>query len=157
MRIVLILMGKTSIDYVDDGVKDYLGRLSKYVKMEIEVLAPVRNSSSLSANELRAKEGEMILKAMSRNSFNVLLDEKGRTIDSRGFAEFLQQMMNRSTQRLGFVVGGAWGFDDRVRDKANDIISLSKMTFSHQLVRLLFMEQLYRAFTILRNEPYHND
>ncbi|MDR1847181.1 MAG: 23S rRNA (pseudouridine(1915)-N(3))-methyltransferase RlmH [Bacteroidales bacterium] len=154
MNIKLILTGQTDIPYVQDAITDYTKRLSHYVKFETIVINPPKNSS-------KQTESELIMKYLSKELKNgarlVLLDERGKEFRSVEFADYLQRMMNQSVKTLIFVIGGAFGFGEAVYDVANERLSLSKMTFSHQLIRILFVEQLYRAFTILKNEPYHNE
>ncbi len=127
-----------------------------YVKFELESIADVKNVQNLSESQQKEKEGEAILKKVSTTDILVLLDEKGKAYTSVEFSEFLQKKMNSGIKQLVFAVGGPYGFGDAVYQRAQGSISLSKMTFSHQMVRLFFVEQLYRAFTILKNEPYHH-
>lgn len=156
MKITLYLNGKTSMAFVEAGMAVYSRRIENYCRFDARLLPAVKNASSLSPPILKMKEGDEMLRVMGIHDFNVLLDENGKETDSQGFASFLQTRMNQGKANIAFYIGGAWGFDERVRQKADSIISLSKMTFSHQIVRVIFLEQLYRAFSILRNEPYHN-
>lgn len=157
MNIKLLVVGKTVKGFVSDGVEEYTKRLKHYINFSIEVIQDVKNASSLSSAQLKEKEKELILKHISLDDYVILLDEKGREFSSTEFASFIQQKMNNSIKSLVFVVGGAFGFNERIKQQYNNKISISRMTFSHQMIRLLFTEQLYRAFTILKNEPYHNE
>lgn len=156
MKIRLIAVGKTTQDFVEEGVGMYRSRVEKYLPFEIVVIPALKKTRNLSPDDFRQKEGELILKRIGNFDVTILLEEKGKEMSSTGFADFLQQKMNTGTKTLNFVIGGAYGFSSYVKQVADGKISLSKMTFSHQIVRVIFMEQLYRAFTILRNEPYHN-
>ncbi len=156
MKISLVQIGGTVDNYLKTGVAEYVNRLSHYTKFSIVEIPDIRNSSKLSMDELKKREGEEILKKISSDDFVLLLDSQGKMYSSEEFAEFLQTNMNRSLKHLVFVIGGAFGFSDAVYARANGKFSLSKLTFSHRMIRLLFTEQLYRAFTILNNEPYHH-
>lgn len=156
MKITLLAIGKTENNYLKEGIEVYVSRLSHYVKFEIiEVLSP-KTMKKLNPDQLKDAEGKILLKYFGDADLVVLLDENGKGHTSEGFAAWLQKTMNAGTKHLIFVVGGAFGFSDEVYAKSNGRISLSPMTFSHQMVRLFFVEQLYRAHTILKNEPYHN-
>ncbi|MBR1769673.1 MAG: 23S rRNA (pseudouridine(1915)-N(3))-methyltransferase RlmH [Bacteroidales bacterium] len=157
MNIKLLVVGKTVKGFISEGVEEYLKRLQHYVNFSLEVIPDIKNSSALSPLQLKEKEAEMIIKHISQEDNVILLDEHGKEFSSKDFASFLQQKMNLSLKSLVFVVGGAYGFDESIKQKFNSKISISKMTFSHQMIRLLFVEQVYRAFTILKNEPYHNE
>ncbi len=157
MNIKLLVIGKTVKGFVSLGVEEYSKRLKHYVNFSIEVIQDIKNASSLSVLQLKEKESELILKHLSSEDTVVLLDEKGKEFSSKEFAAFIQQKMNQSTKSLVFVIGGAFGFDEKIKQTFNNKVSISHMTFSHQMIRLLFTEQLYRAFTILKNEPYHNE
>lgn len=156
MKITLLTIGKTDNNYLAEGIKLYCDRLCHYVKFNIVEIEPPKNLKKFNSELLRDAEGKLILKSMQGVDQVVLLDEKGKIYSSEQFAEYLQKFMNLGTRHLMFVVGGAFGFSQEVYDAANSKMSLSPMTFSHQMVRLFFTEQLYRAFTILKNEPYHN-
>lgn len=156
MKIRLIVVGKTTQDFVESGFEMYRSRVDKYVPFELIVIPALKKARNLSSDDFRQKEGEQILKRIGKGDVTILLDEKGRELGSSGFAEFLQQKMNTGIKNLNFIIGGAYGFSQEVKQMADAKISLSKMTFSHQIVRVIFMEQLYRAFSIIRNEPYHN-
>ena len=155
MNIELIVVGKTDMKEVEALVTMYTKRLNHYVKFAITTLADVRNTRKLSEAEQKRLEGEQILKLISDADHLMLLDEHGAELRSIEFADMLQRRMSAGTKRLVFVIGGPYGFSDAVYQRANSKLSLSKMTFSHQIVRAIFTEQLYRAFTILKNEPYH--
>lgn len=156
MKITLLTVGKTDNNYLLEGIKLYTERLSHYTKFEIIEIQLPKSTKKLNSDQLKDAEGKMIMKYFSDADHIVLLDEKGSTYSSEQFAVWLQKKLNAGTRNLMFVVGGAFGFSDEVYQAANVKIALSAMTFSHQMVRLFFTEQLYRAYTILRNEPYHN-
>jgi 23S rRNA (pseudouridine1915-N3)-methyltransferase len=156
MKIVLVVVGKTNEKYLIEGISDYQKRLKHYAKFQIVEISNIKNAKNFSEIELIKKEGEMILKQINTSDYLVLLDDKGNNFSSPSFAEKLQQWMISGKKRLIFVVGGAYGFSQQVYDRGNEKLSLSKMTFSHQMVRLFFVEQLYRGYTILNNEPYHH-
>ncbi len=155
MNIKLIAVGKTDNAALQQLITDYQKRLSHYVNFDLQIIADIKNSKSLSEEQQKVKEGELILKNVE-NSHLVLLDEQGKEYTSEGFSEFLQQKMNAGIKQLVFVIGGPYGFSEEVYVRANGKLSLSKLTFSHQMIRLFFVEQVYRAFTILKNEPYHH-
>ena len=157
MKIVLLTIGKTREKYLIEGVSQFQNRLTHYCAFEIIEIPNIKNAKNLSISELIKKEGELILKTLQDTDYMLLLDEKGKNYSSVEFSKRLQNWMTGGKKCLVFVVGGAYGFSDEVYKRANEKISLSKMTFSHQMVRLFFVEQLYRAYTILRNEPYHHD
>jgi len=157
MKITLLTIGKTDEAYLRQGIEKYLKRLAHYTTFEVIEHSIARKWQGLPPAQLMQKEAELILQQMGKADFCVLLDEKGKAFTSVEFASFIQQRLNQSTKNLLFVVGGAWGFDQAVKAKAHMKLTLSEMTFSHQMVRLFFVEQLYRAFTIIRNENYHNE
>ena len=157
MNIELIVVGKTDMREVEALVSMYTKRLNHYVRFAITTIADVRNTKKLSEAEQKRLEGEAILKLISESDHLMLLDEHGLELRSIEFADMLQRRMLSGTKRLGFVIGGPYGFSDAIYQRANSKLSLSKMTFSHQIVRAIFTEQLYRAFTILKNEPYHHE
>ena len=154
MKIKLILVGKTNAKYLVEGEKEYEKRLKHYTKFEEIIIPDVKHLGKLSESELKKKEGQLILAKLENSDHVILLDDKGKSYSS---VEFLQQKMNSSLKSLVFVVGGAFGFSDEVYSRANLKVSLSKMTFSHQMIRLIFKEQLYRGFSILRGEKYHHE
>lgn len=156
MKITLLTVGKTDNNYLSEGIKIYFDRLQHYIKFEmVEVVLP-KTTKKLQTEQLKEAEGKLLIKYFQDADTIILLDEKGRQYSSESFAGWLQKNMNAGTRHLVFVVGGAFGFSQEVYSAASGKMALSEMTFSHQMVRLFFMEQLYRAFTILRNEPYHN-
>ena len=157
MNIELIVVGKTDMQEVQALVAMYSQRLNHYVRFAITTIADVRNTKKLSESEQKRLEGEAILRLINDSDYLMLLDEHGAELRSIEFAELLQRRMLAGTKRLVFVIGGPYGFSEMVYQRANSKLSLSKMTFSHQIVRAIFTEQLYRAFTILRNEPYHHE
>lgn len=157
MNIELIVVGKTDMKEVETLVAMYTKRLNHYVRFAITTIADVRNTKKLSEAKQKRLEGEAILKLINDSDHLTLLDEHGLELRSIEFAELIQRRMLAGTKRLVFVIGGPYGFSDVVYQRANSKLSLSKMTFSHQIVRAIFTEQLYRAFTILKNEPYHHE
>ena len=157
MKIVLLLVGKTAQDFVQKGVEEFCGRLKHYIPFELEIIPDLKNTKNLSFEQVKEKEGELILKSLQSGDCVVLLDERGKEFSSLKFAEYIEKKTHTVSKRLVFVIGGPYGFSQKVYDAAQEKISLSKMTFSHQLIRLIFAEQLYRAMTILNNEPYHHE
>ncbi|MEL0650983.1 23S rRNA (pseudouridine(1915)-N(3))-methyltransferase RlmH [Algibacter sp. TI.3.09] len=156
MTIKLIAIGKTDNKQLLALIADYQKRLGFYIKFSLEIIPDIKNSKNLSEDLQKQKEGELILKKLSNTDTLILLDENGKQFDSVGFSDYLQKHMNSGIKQLVFVIGGPYGFSDEIYAEAKGKISLSKMTFSHQMIRLFFIEQLYRGFTILRNEPYHH-
>ena len=156
MNIKLILVGKTEEKYLREGIEIFEKRLKNYVNFEMIIIPSLKETKSLSPQIVKEKEGELILKQVSKYDKIILFDEKGLEFTSMDYSVFLQKHMNAGVKNLCFVVGGAFGFSDEVYKKADQKVALSKMTFSHQMIRLLIVEQIYRAFTILKNEPYHN-
>ena len=156
MNIKLLTIGKTDNKALQTLIDDYAKRLSFYIRFELEIIPDIKNVKNLSEAQQKGKEGELILAKLSATDQLILLDENGKTFSSVGFSEELQKKMNSGVKTLVFVIGGPYGFSEEVYKKAQGKISLSLMTFSHQMVRLFFIEQLYRGFTILRNEPYHH-
>lgn len=156
MVINFLVVGKTTDSYIAQGIDKYLGRLQHYARVAVTTIPELKNVSKMTEQQIKQTEAELILKQFSPSDFVILLDEAGQEFTSEGFAQFLQQAMNRSVQQMWFVVGGAYGFAPKVYDRADKKLSLSQMTFSHQMVRLLFVEQLYRAHTIIKGEPYHH-
>ena len=157
MKIVLLAIGKTKEQYLIEGISQYQKRLNHYTQFELLEIPNIKNANNLSDSELLRKEGELILQQLQPSDHLVLLDDKGKDFTSSKFAEKLQAWMLSSKKRLVFVVGGAYGFSEQVYQRGNEKLSLSKMTFSHQMVRLFFVEQMYRGYTILNNEPYHHE
>ena len=156
MKVELWLIGKTSFPYLQEGIRLYEKRLGHYLPFEIRTLPDIKNGGKLPPGQLKEKEGASILDKLKKEDFLVLLDEKGKALDSVRFANFMEQKMQQGTRRMIFQVGGAFGFSPAVYQRANFQLTLSAMTFSHQMVRLFFVEQLYRAMTIIRGEKYHN-
>ncbi|RNC79825.1 MAG: 23S rRNA (pseudouridine(1915)-N(3))-methyltransferase RlmH [Winogradskyella sp.] len=156
MQINLIAIGKTDNRALQSLIEDYKKRLGFYIKFNFEVIPDLKNSKHLSEAQQKDKEGDLILSKTQNSDVLILLDENGKQYDSVAFSSYLQKHMNSGIKNLVFVIGGPYGFSKSVYQRANGKLSLSKMTFSHQMVRLFFIEQLYRGFTILRNEPYHH-
>mgnify|MGYP001415237213 FL=1 len=156
MNIKLILVGKTNNNNLEILYNDYLKRLKHYINFDVEIISDLKNTKNLSFDEIKEKEGNLILSKINAQDYVVLLDEQGKEMNSINFSENIQKKMNSGLKSLVYVVGGAYGFSLEVYNRANEKLSLSKLTFSHQMVRLFFIEQLYRAFTILKNEPYHH-
>lgn len=156
MNIKLIAVGKTDNPALQQLISTYEKRLSYYINFELQLLPDIKNSKSLSEEQQKIKEGELILSYVEPSHHLILLDERGKEYTSIAFADELQKKMNNGIKQLTFVIGGPYGFSQAVYQRANSKLSLSKLTFSHQMIRLFFVEQLYRAFTILRNEPYHH-
>lgn len=157
MNIELIVVGKTDMKEVETLVAMYAKRLNHYVRFAITTIADVRNTKKLSEGEQKRLEGEAILRLLTPSDYVMLLDEHGAELRSIEFADFVEKRMSAGIKRLVFLIGGPYGFSEAVYARANGKLSLSKMTFSHQIVRAIFLEQLYRAFTILKNEPYHHE
>ena len=156
MKITLLVVGKTTDTHIELLIQEYQKRLAHYIPFNIQVIPELKNTKSLTPEQQKQAEGELILRAITPNADLVLLDEHGKEYRSIEFADYLQKRMS-SGRDVVFVVGGPYGFSDSVYQRANGKISLSKMTFSHQMVRLFFVEQIYRAMTILRGEPYHHE
>ena len=156
MKIKLLVVGKTKESYLNEGISEYTKRLSKFVSYSCEVIPELKIKKSLSQEEVKKREGQEILKKLNREDRVILLDEKGKLLSSVDFSTFLEKKMLEGTKNLVFIVGGAYGFSKEVYDKADFKVSLSPMTFSHQMIRLFFVEQLYRGFSILKGQPYHN-
>lgn len=157
MKITLLTVGKTDKDWVKQGIDIYVSRLKHYIQFSISEIPELKNVSALSREQIKAKEGELILKNIKATDDVILMDEHGKEYTSVNFADLLQKKISYEGKDIVFVIGGAYGFSEDVYKRANSKISLSKMTFSHQMVRAIFAEQLYRAFTIMRGEPYHHE
>ena len=157
MKIKLIVVGKTKSKYLIDGEAEYEKRLKYYTKFEEIIISDVKQAGKRTKSELKKNEGQLILGKIENGDHVVLLDEKGKSCSSLEFSQLLQKKMNSSLKSLVFVVGGAYGFSDEVYQRANLKVSLSNMTFSHQMIRLLFKEQLYRGFSIIRGQKYHHN
>lgn len=156
MTIKLLGIGKTDDPALQNLTEMYIKRLGFYNRFEFELIPDIKNSKNLDENQQKQKEGDLLLNKVVASDFVVLLDENGKQYSSEAFSEFIQKRLNSGLKQLVFIVGGPYGFSEDVYKRADAKLSLSKMTFSHQMVRLFFVEQLYRAFTILKNEPYHH-
>ncbi|MGV6832035.1 MAG: 23S rRNA (pseudouridine(1915)-N(3))-methyltransferase RlmH [bacterium] len=156
MQITLLAIGKTDDKQLQQLIDTYQKRLSHYVKFDFEIIPDLKNTKNLSETQQKEKEGEALLKKMQSSDRVLLLDENGKQFSSVAFSQQIQKHMNSGIKRLVFIIGGPYGFSPAIYQRADQKLSLSAMTFSHQMVRLFFIEQLYRAFTILRNEPYHH-
>ncbi len=157
MKIKLFVVGKTKFNYLIEGETDFNKRLKHYCQFEEILITDIKNGGKLSEKELKKKEGKMILRNLMSNDYVVILDEKGVNFSSVGFSEFLKSKILNSTKNIIFIIGGAFGLSDEIYARANTKLSLSCMTFSHQMVRLIFKEQLYRAFTIIKGKKYHHE
>lgn len=157
MEITLIVIGKTNAKYLIEGLDEYTRRLKHYITYNINILPDIKNTKNLTEEQQKETEGKLILNALKPGDFIVLLDERGKEFSSMQFSDYLQRKMNSGLRRLVFVVGGPYGFSKDVYNKADENLSLSKMTFSHEMIRLFFTEQIYRAMTIIRGEPYHHE
>ncbi len=157
MKIKLLAIGKTDDKNLIQLIDTYQKRLQHYIKFELDIIPDIKNVKNLSKSQQKEKEGELILKKLQKTDVLVLLDDKGKHFTSIEFADFLQKKMNSGIKQLLLVIGGPYGFSNAVYKKSTSKLSLSKMTFSHQMIRLFMVEQLYRGFTILKNEPYHHE
>ena len=157
MRITFLTVGRTDEAYLKEGIEKYVKRLKHYTRLAVVEIDDLKNAKTLTREQQKAKEGELILKKISPLDHVVLLDENGSQLTSKQFAVYIDKKTLASISHLVFVIGGPYGFDPQVYERADDKLSLSAMTFSHQMVRLFFVEQLYRAYTILKGEPYHHD
>lgn len=157
MKISLFVVGKTNHNYLSPGIDDYTKRINHYIPFNIQYIADAKNTKNLSQAQQKQAEGQNLLNAFDKSDYVVLLDERGKVFTSKDFSSFIEKKMQTVAKRLVFVVGGPYGFSEDVYQRANEKISLSKMTFPHDLIRLIFTEQLYRSFTIMNNEPYHHD
>ena len=157
MKIALAVIGKTTDKNISDIISNYLKRTNFYIPFEIIYITDVKNTKNLSEEQQKELEGDALLKKLDNSDYIVLLDEHGKEYTSVEFSRYIEKKMQSVSKRLVFVVGGPYGFAPRIKDKANEKISLSKLTFPHELVRLFFVEQIYRAMTIMNNEPYHHE
>lgn len=157
MKIVVIAVGKTATDYVARGIDEFLKRANRYIGVEMIVIPDVKASKALTEESQKQQEGRNILAALQPGDVVTLLDERGKELTSREFSGMVERRMIQGIKRLVFVIGGPYGFSKEVYDRADDKLSLSRMTFTHEMVRLFFAEQIYRAMTIMRGEPYHHD
>lgn len=156
MKVCLLAVGKTDAKYFVDAIKEYENRLQFYIPFELQIIPDIKNTKSLTSEQQKEKEAELILKQIQAGDYVVLLDENGKELSSVNFAKYIEKKTHTVSKRLIFIIGGPYGFSDSIYNIASEKLSLSKMTFSHQMIRLFFIEQLYRAMTILRNEPYHH-
>ncbi len=156
MTIKLLCVGKTDNPNLQELIEIYRKRLQFYIRFEIDIISDLKKVKKLEENQQKIKEGNLLLDKIQVSDFLVLLDENGKQFSSEGFAHYIQKRLNSSLKQLVFVIGGPYGFSEEVYARANANLSLSKMTFSHQMIRLFFTEQLYRSFSILKNEPYHH-
>ncbi|MFI3298949.1 MAG: 23S rRNA (pseudouridine(1915)-N(3))-methyltransferase RlmH [Rikenellaceae bacterium] len=156
MKIKFVVVGKTIEKYLQHGEKEYIDRLKHYCKTEYQTISELKNAKNMSVEQIKEREGELILSSVEGCDLVVLLDEGGTIYSSEGFAEYVEKLAVRGLREVAFVVGGAYGFSTKVYERAQGKLSLSRMTFSHQMVRLLFLEQLYRAHTIIKGQPYHH-
>lgn len=157
MKIELAVIGKTSIDYLKQGIDEYIKRLKHYVPFEIKYIDDIKNTKNISEDQQKRTEGAKILSLLDKSDFVVLLDEHGKEYTSMQYSSYIQKRMLSGAKKVVFVIGGPYGFSQEVYDRANDKISFSKMTFNHEMIRLIFTEQLYRAYTIINHEPYHHE
>ena len=157
MKIKLLAIGKTDDKDLNNLIQNYQNRLKHYIKFELQIIPDLKNVKNLSQEQQKEKEGELILKQLQPTDVLILLDEKGKEFRSIEFSKYLQKKMNSGIKQLVFVIGGPYGFSSTVYSKSQGKVSFSKMTFSHQMIRLFIVEQVYRAFTILKNEPYHHE
>lgn len=157
MKVFLVAIGKTDEKYIEEGIIKYMGRIVHYTAFEMKVLPDVKNRRSLSFEQQKKTEGEQIMALLQPGDELILLDEQGQQYNSRAFSVMLEKKINTGVRRLFFVIGGPYGFSAELYERAQGKVSLSSLTFSHQMVRLIFLEQLYRAFTIMKGEPYHHD
>lgn len=157
MKIKLAVIGKTSIGYLKQGIDEYIKRLKHYVPFEIKYIDDIKNTKNISEDQQKRTEGAKILSLLDKSDFVVLLDEHGKEYTSVQYSSYIQKRMLSGAKKVVFVIGGPYGFSQEVYDRANDKISFSKMTFNHEMIRLIFTEQLYRAYTIINHEPYHHE
>lgn len=157
MKICLLVVGRTVEQHFVSAINDYAERTKHYIPFDIEVIPDLKNTKSLTVEQIKAKEGEMILKQLSQGDYIVLLDERGKEFRSVEFADYISKKMNTVSKRLVFVIGGAYGFSKEVYSAANEKIAMSKMTFSHQMIRVIVVEQIYRAMSIINGLPYHHE
>ena len=157
MKITLLAIGKTNAKYLQEGIEQYIKRLSHYIPFEFKILPDVKTTKGLTQEKQKEMEGQMFLNCIQSGDVVVLLDEKGKEMTSREFSVYLDKKMVTVAKNFIFVIGGPYGFSQEMYNRANEKLSLSKMTFSHEMIRLFFIEQIYRAITILKGEPYHHD
>ena len=157
MKIVLIAVGKIKQDYLITGILDYKKRLKRYIDFDIIEISKLKKTNNLIKSQITEKEGKLILNELQENDYVILLDQKGVTVDSLGFANLLNKYKEITNKKIVFIIGGAYGFSKEIYKRSNKVLSFSSMTFTHQMIRLFFLEQLYRGFSILSNQPYHHE
>ena len=157
MKITLLAIGKTNAKYLQEGIEQYTKRLGHYIPFELKILPDVKTTKSLTTDKQKEMEGQMFLSTIGQGDWVTLLDERGKEFTSREFANYIDKKMVTLPKNLIFIIGGPYGFSQEMYDRANEKLSLSKMTFSHEMIRLFFIEQIYRAMTVLKGEPYHHD
>lgn len=157
MKICLLVIGKTDANYLNDGINEYYKRLQHYIPFEIQIIPDLKNTKHLTPDQQKEKEGDLIIKQIQTTDYVVLLDEHGKEFTSMQFATYLEKKTHTVAKRLVFIIGGPYGFSEAIYKLAKEKIALSKMTMSHQMIRLFMVEQIYRAMTILSNEPYHHE
>lgn len=157
MRVALIFTGKTTERFLKEGIDNYINRISRYISLDIITIPDIKNTRKMPVREQKIKEGTKIIQLLHSDDYTILLDEKGETYTTSEFAGIFGKTLMIPRKRIVFIIGGSWGFAEDVYSKADMILSLSKMTFSHQMVRLLFLEQLYRILTVINGDPYHHE
>jgi len=157
MKIILVQTGKTGEKYISDGVAEYSARIRKYAPFEIITIPDLKNTKNMPVDEQRSKEGKAILQYIGNDDYVIVLDERGKEFNTFEFASQIEKLLMMSRKRIVFIIGGPWGFSDEVYSRADMKMALSQLTFSHQMVRLLFAEQLYRVFTVIKGDPYHHE
>ena len=157
MKIRFVVVGRTVEKYLVDACAEYEKRIKKYIPFEFVVLKDLKNTANMPFDTIKQKESELLMPYLDTSSVRILLDEHGKEVSSMEFSQYISKKISLQNKDITFIIGGPYGFDNQVYQKSDEKISLSKMTFSHQMVRLIFMEQLYRAFTIINNEPYHHE
>ena len=157
MKIVLIAVWKIKQDYLITGILDYKKRLKRYIDFDIIEISKLKKTNNLIKSQITEKEGKLILNELQENDYVILLDQKGVTVDSLGFANLLNKYKEITNKKIVFIIGGAYGFSNEIYNRSNKVLSFSSMTFTHQMIRLFFLEQLYRGFSILSNQPYHHE
>lgn len=157
MKITILAIGKTNSGFVSHGIEEYLKRLKRYIKVELQIIPDVKNSKNLTAAQLIQKEEELLMNALNKDTYTILLDERGKEFTSIEFSSLIENKMISGAKELTFVIGGAYGVSYTIKQSVNEQISMSRLTFSHQMIRLILVEQIYRSMTILRGEPYHHE
>lgn len=157
MKIKVLCIGKSGKKFLEEGEKEYINRVNHYISIEKIELPDLKNQKNLTESQIKIEEGKLFLKKIESNSIIILLDDKGNSYSSLKFANHLQQLFNKSEKNIYFIIGGAYGFSDEIYSIAHEKISFSKFTFSHQMIRMILFEQIYRAMTILKGEPYHHE